>query len=264
MFSLWISIAQDLLNGMNKGRLKNIAFVRALWLILVIISFLSAAGCKEKSTSPMKNDPSIRENKGKSTKMDSIQKPQLIGDLVLHDKAAVGFYEHPIPEEVLGRILRAVTPHASLSEWKLIVVKKKDNRTKLLEAMQRAFRNLSYDRLAQIMDRWKTAPLLFIFCAPQTTNTFGEVPSDLVRPQSLVELGMGVQSLSLLARAYRIETHWIAGALIVNRQIRDELGIPEDYDVAFFGTAGYPSEEIEQKFPPLHEICYTESWGGKR
>lgn len=184
----------------------------------------------------------------------------LIIDLVLHEKGAVGFHEKAVPSDTLANILRSITPYASLSKWRLIVVKEKSNRIKVLEAMQNGFRKLGRDPLAKIMERWKTAPLLLVFCLPKTIEAFGGVPPDMVRPQALVELGVGVQGLMLVARAYGVETHWIAGALLVNREIKEALKIPKGYDVAFFGVAGYPSEEIIQKFPPLHEICYSEAW----
>ncbi len=185
---------------------------------------------------------------------------QLIVDLVLEEKSAVGFHEQAVPSDVLQKILKAVTPYVSLSKWKLIVIEEKSNRIKVLETMQKGFLKLGRDRLAKIMERWKTAPLIFVFCMPKGIGAFGGLPSEIVRPQALVELGMGVQSLALVARVFGVETHWIAGALLINKEIKEVLKIPEEYDVGFFGIAGFPSEEIMQEFPQLQEIFYAESW----
>lgn len=70
---------------------------------------------------------------------------------------------------------------------------------------------------------------------------------------------MAAQSLMTIARAYGVETHWIAGALVVSQEIKEALKIPEEYDLAFFAVLGYPSEEIVQKFPQLHDVCYAET-----
>jgi nitroreductase len=73
---------------------------------------------------------------------------------------------------------------------------------------------------------------------------------------------MGIQNLALMARAYGVETHWIAGALLVGDAFRDALQIPATHDIAFFGVIGYPSEEIDQPIPDLGAVCDFGSWGG--
>ena len=52
---------------------------------------------------------------------------------------------------------------------------------------------------------------------------------------------MGAQSLALVARAYGLETHWIASALLVDEAIESELKIPRGYELAFFGMVGFAS-----------------------
>ncbi len=185
----------------------------------------------------------------------------LISDLVLYQKGTVAFQSRPVPSEALEALLKAVTPSHFLSRWKLIVVKERSNRLKVLEAMQSGFRRLGRDDLSRAMERWKGAPLLLVFCMPKTVQSFGGVPSDMVRPQAHVELGEGAQGLMLVARAYGVETHWIAGALLVGPKINDVLNVPEEYDIVSFAVAGYPEKEIEQKYPPVQEVCYGEAWG---
>ena len=82
-----------------------------------------------------------------------------------------------------------------------------------------------------------------------------------MQPMTLIELGMGVQSLVLMGRVYGIETHWIASALIIDDILKENLLIPEEYDIVFFGVAGYPSQEVDLDFRQLNEVCSKETWG---
>ncbi len=185
---------------------------------------------------------------------------RMVSNLVLQREGAVAFQSRTVPPEALRMIVRSVTPSTSLSKWRLVVVQENRGRTRLLEAMQEDFRKLGRDDLARAMERWKEAPLLLVFCMPKTVETFGGIPPELIRPQALVELGQGAEALALVARAYGVETHWIAGAVLARQRISDVLHIPEDYGVVSFFAAGYPREEVVQEFPGLEEVCYGESW----
>jgi nitroreductase len=187
---------------------------------------------------------------------------EVIRDLILYDRGAVAFHERAIPPQDLQAILTALRPYASLCSWKVVVAAERDQRVAVLEAMQDGFRRIQRERAAEIMDRWKAAPIILVFCVPEELPDFGGVPAELMRGQALIELGAGVQSLILTARTYSIETHWIAGALLVEDDIRAAMGIPEEYRVAFFGVAGYASEEITQPMPPLENLCCWERWPG--
>ncbi len=71
---------------------------------------------------------------------------------------------------------------------------------------------------------------------------------------------ISVARFDALARAYGVETRWIAGALVVSSEIDEELKVRDD-ELVFFVVAGYPGEEVVQRFPPLHEVCYSNVWG---
>jgi len=234
---------------------------RALVAALAAVLLLSTISYAQESTATGKNDsPKERDPMEATEAKPHTNGPQVI-DLVLYEKAAVAFHEQPIPSDVLSKILETITPHSSLSEWRLVVAGERHNRTRLLEAMQNAFQEMGHNRLAKLMERWKPAPLLLVFCMPESVKTFGGVPPAMVHKLALVELGMGAEGFALAARAEGVEAHWIAGALLVNGEIEHVLGIPEGYDVVFFGVAGYPREEVVQEFPSLHEVCHAEVWG---
>lgn len=188
---------------------------------------------------------------------------RVVADLTLYPKGAIAFHERPIPADRLTLILKAVTPYVSLCNWKLLVIQEKDHRLGLLSSMQEAYGRLGKQQWANTMERWKAAPVILVFCAPRNINDFAGVPAGTMRPMTLIEMGFGIQSLTLTARAHEVETHWIASALLIEDTIRNLLEIPDGYDIVFFGVAGYPSEEIAQDYPEIEDVCFAETWGDR-
>jgi|GEM_PF-5325728 len=190
--------------------------------------------------------------------------PEQVRDLTLYPRGAVAFQDRPIHADTLGVILAVITAYSSLSDWKLIAIREKENRIALLEAMQEAYKRMGRDSWAATMERWKSASVLLAFAAPKSFEEFGGVPRETVRRLAILEMGMGVQSLALVARAHGLETHWIASALLVDETIERELKIPRGYDLAFFGMVGFPSEEVTQEFAALEDVLFMEEWGKQR
>lgn len=209
-------------------------------------------------TTGMKQESTVLEDENRA-RADS-SRIKAIEDLVLYPKGTVGFREDDIGDTTLTSILGAITPYVSLCPWRLIAIHERAHRIALLESMQAAYRAMDKPRWAATMDRWKRAPVILVFCMPDETGDFAGVPSETMRPMALIELGVGVQSLILTARAHGIETHWIASALLVQDVIKRRLNVPDGYTVVFFGVAGYPEEEIDQQFVDLGEVCFAESW----
>jgi nitroreductase len=193
-------------------------------------------------------------------KKENARLAEVISGLVLYSQGAVGFEKRSIPDGTLKMILKSVTPYSSLCKWKLVYVLNEENRRRTFEAMQEEYKKRGHVRWAETMNRWKTAPVMLVFCMPESVGEFMGVPEDVMRPMALIELGSGVQSIIITARAYGVETHWIASALMLDEIIKKQLHIPKDYEIVFFGVAGYPAETIPQNFPPLEEVCYSEKW----
>ncbi len=173
----------------------------------------------------------------------------------------MAFKDKAIPEEELSAILDTVRPYTGFTKWRLVTVKEKPNIIKVVEAWQNGLGRIGRHKDVEFVARWKKAPLLLAFYMPKEIGDFQWVPSQHVRTLGLVELGVALHGLMLVARAFGIETHWIAGTLVVSQEIDEVLHVPGEYALAFFVVAGYPSEEIIQKFPSLGEICYAETWG---
>jgi nitroreductase len=193
-------------------------------------------------------------------KKENARLARSISDLVLYSQGAVGFEKRPIPDGTLKMILKSVTPYSSLCKWKLVYVLDEKDRRRTFEAMQKEYKKRGHVKWAETMNRWKIAPVMLVFCMPESVGGFVGVPEDVMRPMALIELGCGVQSLIMTARACGAETHWIASALMLDEIIKKQLHIPEDYEIVFFGVAGYPAEIISQDFPPLEDVCYPEKW----
>jgi hypothetical protein len=185
----------------------------------------------------------------------------LVSNLALRKHEAIAFHEDAMPSGVLSDVLAAIRPYRSVSGWRLIVLTERSTRLSILTAMQKGFRARGLDGFAQAMERWKGAPVILVFCMPQALGSFGGLPPDEIRPVALIELGMAAEALMLVGRTYAVETHWIAGAGLVEREIKEVLEIPQEFDLALFGVAGYPSESITHEFPALGEVCYSERWG---
>lgn len=195
-----------------------------------------------------------------TTREQEVAAPRLVSDLVLYPGGAVAFEDRPIAADTLEAALTAITPYASLAEWRLITIQEETHRIQLLESMQKAYRGMGRDSWAATMERWKTASVLLAFVLPKSLREFGGVPPDVVRSLAVVEMGMGVQGLSLVARTYGLETHWIASALLIDDVIEGALGVPEAYDLAIFGMLGFPTEEVPQEYPALDAIVFKETW----
>ncbi|MDH2901795.1 MAG: nitroreductase family protein [archaeon] len=182
---------------------------------------------------------------------------------MFYERGAMSFSEKNIPDEVLNDILRAATSCAWPGKWKLISVQEKENRVRVIEAMQKGMNDdLNEPKHAAFLERWKTSPLFVVFCIPKSAGSFLFVPEDKVRVYAIKEVGTAVRSLELVASAHGISLHGIMGALVdpVSDRIRRVLHIPSDYEIVYFGVMGYPKEEVDVKFPDLRTICYSESW----
>lgn len=116
---------------------------------------------------------------------------------------------------------------------------------------------------AEFIERWKIAPLFVIFCHPKTLGPFQWVPPEYVKISSIHEVGCAVRSLELIALSHGIGLHGIMGMLVpaISNPTKGVLGIPEDYEIVYFGIMGYPGEEVVVKFPSLSEVCYADTWG---
>jgi hypothetical protein len=185
-----------------------------------------------------------------------------LSDLIYYRTGAMSFHEKEIPSEAKDDILRASTSSAWLGMWRLLSVTNKERRVKVVEEWQGALKKMGRSRDAEFVERWKVAPLFIVFCQPKNFQPFGWVPSVYARIYSIQEVGAAVRSMELEGLKHGIGLHGIMGILIpeIGDGVKAVLGIPEDQELVFFGIMGYPNEEVEQKFPSLKDVSYSETW----
>jgi len=184
-------------------------------------------------------------------------------ELLFYDKGAMSFQQDEIPSKIVAEILKAATSCTWLGKWRLVAVNKKENILRVVESWQSGLRKIGRNRDVEFIERWKKAPLIVVFCQPETFDQFQFVPGDFVRTFSIQEVGTAVRSIELVALTHGIGLHGIMGVLVpeVGQPIKDTLGIQEDYEIIYLGVMGYPGEVVDQKFRSLSDVCYAEKWG---
>jgi nitroreductase len=185
-----------------------------------------------------------------------------LSELIYFKTGAMSFHDKEIPPEVLEQILKASTSSAWLGRWRLLSVTDKERRFEVVEAWQVALRKMGRLKDAEFVERWKVASLFIAFCQPKNFQPFGWVPAEYARIYAIQEVGAAVRSVELKGLEQGVGLHGIMGLLVpaIGDSVKAVLGIPEDQELVFFGIMGYPNEEVEQKFPSLEEVSYSEGW----
>ena len=187
-----------------------------------------------------------------------------IDDLLFYPKGPRSFQEKEIPASILGEILRAATPYTWLGRWRLLVITDKSQRVRVVKAWQEDLKKIGRLKDVDWIERWKVAPLFIAFCQPKDFEPFQWVPGEYARIGEIHEIGAAVRSIELKALEYGIGLHGpIMGLLMpeVNRGVRAVLGIPQNYELVYFGIMGYPSEEVEVTFSKLSDVSFANKWG---
>ncbi len=162
-------------------------------------------------------------------------------------KSVRAWADKDVPDEVLMRVLEAgrLAPSAkNLQEWRFVVVRDKDTRTRLIDA-------------AKGQKFVGEAPVVIACCA-QTDNhvmTCGQ----LCYP---IDLAITIDHITLAAVAEGLGTCWI-GAFFEDK-VKEILDIPADVRVVELLPIGYPADPgpIEKSRLPMSEIVKREKWGG--
>ena len=169
------------------------------------------------------------------------------------------FSERPISDADLNTILEAGRWAASSfneQPWRFVVARKSDGPL--------------YDRLLGILESYnqewaKTAPVLMITAAKRTFSHNGDA-----NLHGLHDTGAALANMMLQATALGIHTHAMAG--FKREKAREELAIPEDFDLGAavaFGYLGSPdvlsaknrARELEARVrKPLSQLAFAGQW----
>jgi len=146
------------------------------------------------------------------------------------------------PHEALDRILEAVriSPSGSNRQpWRFIIVTDREKREKLATACG----NQGFVG---------EAPVIVVACGHDIKYNRGGYMGE---KSFLVDVSIAFTHLVLAARAEGLGTCWIG--FFQNDEVKELLGIPDDYDVVAVTPLGYPrGEEFREtdKRKPLSEI----------
>lgn len=155
----------------------------------------------------------------------------------------------PVPEEKLERILEAarLAPSAeNLQPWHFIVVRDKDMRRKLARAPLAGFLG--------------EAPVVIVGCGNRNSS-----------PRWFaVDVAIAMQSMVLTATGEGLGTCWVGS--FREEEVRELLGIPEEYRVVALLAIGYPRNRVDllggllhlmRRRKRLEEIVSFDRFGGR-
>jgi nitroreductase len=187
------------------------------------------------------------------------------------------FKPDPVPDEVLRRCLEAATwsPSGGNSQpWRFVVLRSPEARTLLGETYRRAWDEnkgnygVSGDegpddtspraRMARSMlhfvNRFEEIPLYVLFCLKRRG----------IRQPALAEGGSiypAMQNFALAARAEGLGTVVTTFFLGAETELRELVGIPDDWHLAGLLPLGYPvGHHGPLRRRPVEDVTYVDHW----
>jgi len=154
------------------------------------------------------------------------------------------YQDREVEEEKLNQVLEAgrLAPSAkNMQEWKFIVVRDKDTRSKLSEAAKgQAFVG--------------EAPVVIVACA--TLTDYVMTCGQLTYP---IDVAISVDHMTLLATEVGLGTCWIGA--FYEEEVKKILAIPPEIRVVAMLPLGYPAESpLPRPRKPMDDIVIHERW----
>ncbi len=154
------------------------------------------------------------------------------------------YQDRGVEEEKLNQVLEAgrLAPSAkNMQEWKFIVVRDKDTRSKLSEAAKgQAFVG--------------EAPVVIVACA--TLTDYVMTCGQLTYP---IDVAISVDHMTLLATEVGLGTCWIGA--FYEEEVKKILAIPPEIRVVAMLPLGYPAESpLPRPRKPMDDIVIHERW----
>ena len=156
-------------------------------------------------------------------------------EAILKRRSIRKYLDKLIEEEKIIKILEAARwapSGGNRQPWRFIIIKNKERRIKLSE--------IAYNQKFV-----KEAPLVIAIC-----NKKGE---------SLANIGLSMQNICL--EAFDIGLGSCIIGWFNKEEARKFFNIPEDYEICYLITIGYPAEKPTSNRKKLEEIVYEEEWG---
>lgn len=161
------------------------------------------------------------------------------------------FTMQDIPMELLGVVLDAgrYAPSAgNIQNWRFVIVKNKDNRTRIAEAA--------------MQQMWiAEAPVIIVVCAEiEKIRQFYGIRGE--RLYAIQNCSAAIENMLLTAHALGMASSWIGA--FDETMLRRAVNIPEDIRPQAILPIGYPDEVVPA---PIHytleNVCFFESYGSR-
>jgi len=167
-----------------------------------------------------------------------------VSDAIKARRSIRRYQDREVEEEKLNQVLEAgrLAPSAkNMQEWKFIVVRDKDTRSKLSEAAKgQAFVG--------------EAPVVIVACA--TLTDYVMTCGQLTYP---IDVAISVDHMTLLATEVGLGTCWIGA--FYEEEVKKILAIPPEIRVVAMLPLGYPAESpLPRPRKPMDDIVIHERW----
>lgn len=210
--------------------------------------------------------------------MTSQPVPKVTADLwtVMCTATAVRRYRaEPVPDEVLDRCLRAASwapSGGNQQQWRFVVLRSQQIRDVLTDAAHRTWEVMKdFYQLPAVADGAADPKSRVLRAMAEHMEVGGEAPQLVlfcVQPQrGTTELQQGgsifpaVQNFLLAARAQGLGAAITLWQDSCDRELRELVGIPDDWKVATLLTVGWPKgghREVRRK--PLSKVAVVDRW----
>ncbi|MEM3407247.1 MAG: nitroreductase family protein [Nitrososphaerota archaeon] len=156
-------------------------------------------------------------------------------EAILKRRSIRKYLNKPIEEEKIIKILEAARwapSGGNRQPWRFIIIRNEEKKIEL-------------SKIAYNQKFIKEAPLVIAICNK--------------KDESLANIGLAMQNICLEAFDLGL------GSCIIGwfnkEEARKFFNIPEEYDICYLITIGYPAEKPTSNRKKLEEIVYEEEWG---
>ena len=195
-------------------------------------------------------------------------------DVINTQRAIRSFRPDPVPDELIHRVLDAAIRAPSggnLQPWTFLVLRDPAVRERVSDLYSRAAVLYSERMAAQdqgggpparsasasYTSGVSQAPVLILACIHHSGSRGSLVHGGHIYP--------AVQTMMLAARALGLGTVMTTLYRVLEREIKEMLGIPENVDTAALIPLGYPAEGTRfgpKTRKPVEDVTYVDRWGG--
>lgn len=184
---------------------------------------------------------------------------EALEELAARQRAHRAFTDEPVPDELIGRIIRVGTraPNArNVQPWHFIVIRDRETKRQIAD-IQSDMTNQPRGQSGPGRQNWVDVPVLIAVCS---TLPFGEGRAgDAATAGSIYP---AVQNLMLAAQAAGLGTVLTTRWRLNEDKVGPVLGLPEEMAVHAVIPIGWPAERLgKNRRKPVREVTSREKYG---